>query len=281
MDQAFKALTQSPQSATEYCSAYANVETAYHFVNAFGGYCALRRFYQLRDGIKPTNSGDMDIDEEVGADQGSKDAGAALVELVKAAAEDIRDAEVEDEETDGLVPVDAMLALLGEVYGFATYHPESLTLPHLTTLLSALETLPTLSASSLKKAEAVLSASLFDFRDPTPSSPPELLKRSSTGLTSSFSRVGTTGSGSGSGSENFSFVGSSMFNSHVLQPRPNDRKENGSASSSGVLVKSLIKRGWDWRDLVKSRDGSAARDEIVKGLRRKLGEMIAGAWVVV
>jgi hypothetical protein len=84
------------------------------------------------------------------------------------------------------------------------------------------------------------------------------------------------GSGSG-GSEAFSFIGSSMFNSQVLAPRPNG--VGSSASSSGVLVRSVIKRGWDWRDAIAGRDAQEVRKEIVIELRRSIGRLVAVKWV--
>jgi hypothetical protein len=155
-------------------------------------------------------------------------------------------------------------------------NPSIFTLTQLTTLLSAVEITSTLSSKSLATMEVVLSASLAEAREPHPSSPPELLKRSSSGLksgTGSFSRTGTAGSGSIS-TDGFSFVGSSMFQSQVLGPR-----SNGSTESSGVLVKSILKRGWDWRSELESRGVKEVHEEIVRKLRWLLGNEVAGKWV--
>jgi hypothetical protein len=46
-----------------------------------------------------------------------KEMGSALVELVRSAAHDVKDGEIDDDAV-GLVPVEALSGLLGEVYGY-------------------------------------------------------------------------------------------------------------------------------------------------------------------
>jgi hypothetical protein len=124
-DLAFNALTLSPQSAIDYANEAGDAETAYHFVSTFGGYCALRNYYRLRDG-EPADGMDVDGNESDVTER-LKKASAALVELVNAAVDSVRDED--SKEADGLIPVEALLALLGEVLGFVTskFHEQSST----------------------------------------------------------------------------------------------------------------------------------------------------------
>ena len=70
-----------------------------------------------------------------------------------------------------------------------------------------------------------------------------------------------------SGTSSFSMVGSSMLASQLKQ----------SMSSSGVLVKGNIKRGWDWRRGISS---SMKGEDLLRILRLGLAKDLAKAWLV-
>jgi hypothetical protein len=68
-------------------------------------------------------------------------------------------------------------------------------------------------------------------------------------------------------------VGSSMFKSQILQ-KPGTG--SSSASSSGVLVKGPVRRGWDWRANLQKDTSS---DVVLRILRLGLAKDIARGWV--
>jgi hypothetical protein len=127
MDEPFKELTKSPQHAVDFAIANGDAESAYHFVHAFVGYCALRKFYDLRDGedgAEAANENEMHRGswperEQIkeASTERAKEMGNMLVELLRSVADDVIDGEVAADAVR-LVPVEVLSALLGELYGF-------------------------------------------------------------------------------------------------------------------------------------------------------------------
>jgi hypothetical protein len=68
-------------------------------------------------------------------------------------------------------------------------------------------------------------------------------------------------------------VGSSMFRSQNLNRQDTS---TSSASSSGVLVKGPIKRGWDWRTNLQK---DTTPDVVLRILRLGLAKDIARGWI--
>ncbi|KAL6714034.1 hypothetical protein ACLMJK_008528 [Lecanora helva] len=211
------------------------------------GYATLRKFYDLRD-------------EEVKLEEGQKPrlrpnarkiaAALALVAVITSAADNIHGG-LYDEDRGAVVQVDALLALLGEAMVFVNQPDFLLNLPQCFTLLKAIEDLQTVAPRVYSQCEECLRSTLAARRgQATLSSPRELLKKTMSSLSSSFS-----------------IVGDSMVNS-----------ESSGMDGSGALLKASArgKRGWDWRQgLEKNTKG----EDVLQILRLGLAKDIAKHWM--
>lgn len=124
-------------------------------------------------------------------------------------------------------------------------------------ILKVTEDLETINPHVFSRCETTLKAALADAHDSTPSSP-QMLKKSISNMTTS---------------SHFSMVGSLMFKSQFTDK---SSAAPSSASSSGVLVKGPIKRGWDWRSALPK---DTPPDRVLRILRLGLAKDIAKGWV--
>lgn len=143
------------------------------------------------------------------------------------------------------------------------------TTDQLRTILAAIEDLQTVTTRVYDQCEECLQSALMQYRslktgatsaagtsphDSRPHSPTNLLRKSVSSMSGSFS--------------GFSLVGSELSrgegvgDSGVLVPRP----------GSGGIANANVKRGWDWREMVK---GDAKGEDILRMLRSKLAQGLA------
>ena len=225
------------------------------------GYATLRKFYDLRD--DQVTSGPA---AKLHRGARKKLAATALIAVITSA-EDSINGGLYDEHRGSVVSVDGLLALLGEVMIFvdrkstaaldttrtnAVSEPERvLNLAQCFALLKAIEDLQTVSPRVYAQCEEFLQSTLASAHGSQLSSPRATLKKTISSMT---------------GSSGFSMLGSSMLGSHT----------QGSLGSSGVLVTSNVKRGWDWRTgLPKNSKG----EEVLTILRLGLARELARAWL--
>jgi hypothetical protein len=180
------------------------------------GYATLRRFYDLRDAEINLPPGQK---PKVGSVTRRREAAAALMTVIASADDNIRGG-LYDESRGAVVSVDFILALLGEAMVFIP-SDEGMTSTQIYTLLKSIEDIQTVAPRVRKACDEFFETVLASTRGMKGSTPMDLLKKSTSSLSGG----------------SFSLVGSSMLASQLHR----------SVSSSGVLVKGDVKRGWDWR----------------------------------
>ena len=231
------------------------------------GYATLRKFYDLRD-------------EEINLEEGQKPtarpnarkivAATALLAVITSAADNIQGG-LFDENRGSVVQVDGLLSLLGEALVFVnrTYHRGAnsleacrllisaeaksvFSLSQCFALLKAIEDLQTVTPRVYAQCEACFRSTLDAYQGRcVPASSRELLKKTMSSMSSSFS-----------------LVGSSML----------DSESSNGIGSSRALIKSQEdkKRGWDWRKgLAESAEGA----DVLRILRLGLAKDIARHWI--
>lgn len=157
-----------------------------------------------------------------------------------------------DEEREAVVSVDFLLALLGEALVFVNQPDFTPTTSQISTLLRTIEDLQSVGPRVYSACTEFLQTVVASGQGMKGSSPSDMLRKTTSDVS------GTSGS--------FSMVGSSMLASQM----------KASMSSSGVLVKGNVKRGWDWRRGVAA---GTTGDELLRILRLGLAKDLARAWV--
>lgn len=130
------------------------------------------------------------------------------------------------------------------------------------TLLKVTEDLETVEQEVFNRCEASFQAAIANQKD-SGGSPFESLKKSISNLTTTSSQ--------------FSLINSSMLQSQILNPPTG----NMSTESSGLLIRSPIKRAWDWRKAFVEKSDNATADEVLRILRLGLARDIAKGWLAI
>lgn len=219
-----------------------DVEAAELLRNSLSGYATLRRFYDLRDEIASLPRGTKSAKK--------LEAATALMAVITSSADNIRGG-LYDEDRGAIVNVDFLLALLGEAMMFVNQPNTPITVPQIDILLKSIEDLQAVGPRVYNACSEFLQTVIASGQGLKGSTPADMLRKST-------SNVSGTGS--------FSMVGSSMLASQMKQ----------SISSSGVLVKGNVNRGWDWR---KSISAGTSGDDLLKILRMGLAQDLAKAWL--
>ncbi|KAL2351055.1 hypothetical protein BJ546DRAFT_355272 [Cryomyces antarcticus] len=238
----------SPKDALTQLSR-TDVEAAQLLSTYLSGYATLRKFYDLRD--QSVNPGQkMSTLRPIAR---KRAAVGVLMAVIDSAADSIRGG-LYDPAVDTVVQVDGLLTLLGEALVFANQPTPILTLPQTFALLRSIEDLQAVSSLVFTQCEALFDAALAHYHGgPATADTPGLRK-------SLFAKsVGGGGMGaSGLAGSDYQMLGSS-----------------GSVSSSGVLVRAEVRRGWDWR---KGLGRAAKGEDVLRILRLGLAREIARAW---
>jgi len=210
------------------------------------GYATLRKYYNLRDEAVTLKDGVS----KNGAVARKAEAASALMAVISSSDDNIRGG-LYDEERGAIVNVDFLLALLGEAMVFVNQTDYTISVDQIDILLKAIEDLQTVGPRVYSACSEFLQTVIASGQGLKGSSPTDMLRK-------------TTSNSSGSSS--FSMIGSSMIASQLKQ----------SMSSSGVLVKGNIKRGWDWRQGISA---STKGDDVLRILRLGLAKDLAKAWL--
>jgi len=246
MDDHLKNLVSSPRATLTEMSQM-DLRAAQLLQKSLSGYATLRRFYDLRDedillpGKKSQRS----------AYARKSEAANALMAVIISSDDNIRGG-LYDEERDAVVSVDFLLALLGEAMVFVNQVDYTGTVSQIDILLKAIEDIQAVGPRVYSACTEFLQTVVASGQGLKGSAPSDMLRKTTSNLS------GTSGS--------FSMVGSSMLASQLKQ----------SMSSSGVMVKGNVKRGWDWR---RGISASTSGDDLLRILRLGLAKDLAKAWL--
>ncbi|EHL03707.1 hypothetical protein M7I_0353 [Glarea lozoyensis 74030] len=222
-----------------------DIEAAELLRNSLSGYATLRKFFDVRDETISSPSGG----KPTGTAVRRREAAAALFAVITSSSDNIRGG-LYDEDRGAVVSVDFLLALLGEALPFVNQNTILLTVAQIETLLRAIEDLQTVGPRIYNVCSEFLETVLASAQGLKGSAPSDMLRKSTSNISAG----------------SFSMVGSSMLASQMKQ----------SMSSSGVLVKGNIKRGWDWR---KNASANMKGDDLLRILRLGLATALADAWL--
>ncbi|KAF2429384.1 hypothetical protein EJ08DRAFT_276773 [Tothia fuscella] len=254
MDDRFRSFVQRPKKSLDNL-AKLDLAAAEKLSAWLSGYATLRKFYDIRDERPIENVSDK---TSFPLSTKRRKASEALLAVISSSADCIRGG-LYDPTVDVVVPVDALLVLLGEALPLLGNSPRTLKLPALYTLLKAVEDLQTIGPRISAKCESVFHIALENFHGGEVPSPRARLRKETSGMS------GMTGS------SQFSLVGSSLLNSKETMGTVGSGSEG-----SGVLVgRGEVRREWDWREgLRRNADG----EDVLRVLRLGLGREVARAW---
>lgn len=210
------------------------------------GYATLRRFYDLRD----EEFLSANRKSNIGLVARKLEASASLMAVITSSSDNIRGG-LYDEERGAVVSVDFLLALLGEALVFVNQPETPITVTQIDVLLKAIEDLQSVGPRVYSACTEFLQTVVASAQGLKGSTPFDMLRKSTS---------------NGSGMSSFSMVGSSMLASQLKQ----------SMSSSGVMIRGNIKRGWDWRQCISAGTGG---DEVLRILRLGLARDLAKAYL--
>lgn len=247
----------SERNATLEEFAKQDLEAAELVGKMLSGYATLRKFYNLRD------SGGAGATIPFARRQ---QAAAALTSVIAAADDSIRGG-LYDPSRDAVVSEDFLLALLGEALVFVNngaggarnevIRPPAITLDQIDILLKAVEDLQSIGTRVATACEEFLAVVLASAPGLKGSTPADLMRKSTSGL-----------SGGSSGSGSYVMSGSSMLASKLHR--------SISAGWEGEKPLGEVKRGWDWRAGVTA---STTGEEIMQKLRVGLTKDLAKLWL--
>ncbi|PQE10921.1 nuclear pore complex subunit Nup85 protein [Rutstroemia sp. NJR-2017a WRK4] len=246
LDDHLQRLLSSPASALEEMSGM-DLDAANLVHTSLSGYATLRKFYTLRDEQLQLSAGQK---PSLGPIARKTEAANALLALIISADDKIRGG-LYDEDREAVVPVEYILALLGEAMPFVNQPDFLLKTPHIDVLLRAIEDIQGVGPRIYSGCSDFLDAVIASKAGLKGAGPMDLLRQQS-------SEGGLGGS--------FSMAGSSMVASQLQR----------GLQESGLLSKGEIKRGWDWRERVRVGMGA---EEVLRVLRLGLARDLARAWL--
>lgn len=224
--------------------ARVDTEAAALLSSHLSGYATMRRFYDLRDqDVNPQASTKLRPLER------KREAAKALIAVAESASDCIRGG-LFDPDIESVVPVDGLLALLGEALPLLGSEKRILTEQQVFSLMAIVEDLSTVSGRIRDGAEGLLKASMNAYRGGAKS-----LSGSKSQLSSASGTLG----------------GSSwdMLASSVMQ--------RSAGGGKGKAVE--VQRGWDWRKGLDAVGGvDVGSKEVLMLLRTALAREVASGW---
>ena len=233
--------------------SHADPDAAALLSSSLSGYATVRRAYELRDQDGASSSGAKMMKPL----ERKREAAKALVAVIESAADCIRGG-LFDPEIESVVPVDALLALLGETLPLLGQQKRIFSQGQVFTLMRIVEDFATAPGRIREGAEGLVQASLKSYRGDSSASNSALLKKSRSNLSAA------SGSGSGLGCSSWDMLASSAA---VVQ---RGETEKGK----------MVSRGWDWRKgldaVVADRDVRV--EEVLLLLRTALAMEVGRGW---
>ncbi|KAH9880584.1 hypothetical protein IAQ61_000877 [Plenodomus lingam] len=253
LDDSLSSLISSPKQTLTKLANF-DPEAASLLSNHLSGYATIRKFYELRDEEVLCKAGEKPAHRPIAR---KRAAANALMVIIASAASSIKGG-LYDPEVETVVQVDVLLPLLGEALVFIDQPKRTLTLPHMYTLLAAIEDLDTAPSMIRAQCEEVLSTTLaaaYSSSSDSDSSPHNYRHNEQQHPASNLSST-------------YSLIGSTDFSA------PN------STHASAVLVHGGgirdAKRGWDWRRGVKRGVGGSRVLALLRlGLAREIARAFA------
>ncbi|KAI5209465.1 hypothetical protein E4T39_00758 [Aureobasidium subglaciale] len=260
------------QHAALHQVARQDVAAAQLLASQLSGYATLRHFYDLRDvdAVKDSTEADVEDDEEAAIRKPGmlrplarkREAARALMAVIESAADSIRGG-LYDPDTQSVVQVDVLMALLCEALPLMNQTKQILKTPHLLTLIRAIEDLETITPGIYAQNSAVFAAAISSHvsnsspqpnHTPTSSSPD--LSKSIAGLKQSVSWNMVNSSGS---------IAS---------------EQSGNRDAGADVMKGLqIKRTWDWRvGAVHMKGKSVKPEDVMRVLRCQVAIEMSKVW---
>lgn len=225
------------------------------------GYASLRRFYDLRDEGVNTSKAQRSSLRPMAR---RKAAISTLIAVVNSAADNIHGG-LYDPDRGSIVPIDGLLALLGEASVFVDQSEPELSLSQCLDLLKAIEDLQTVTSRVYEQCEECFRCTLTNGQ-PQQKRPDarEMLKKSISNITSSSSA--------------FSLIESSMMDSETRESTGSEGvMVNMVENASGAVVKhDEVRRGWDWR---KGMSPDAGAADLLRMMRLGLARDMARTWI--
>ncbi|KAL8729665.1 MAG: hypothetical protein Q9166_004614 [cf. Caloplaca sp. 2 TL-2023] len=260
LDNNLRALIESPK---ESLAVLLNIdpEAAQLIHHHLTGYACLRRFYDLRDA---ESSASKDQTVVLGPKTRRKAAASTLIAVINSAADNIHGG-LYDVDRGAVVPVDGLLALLGEALVFVDQSERELSLCQCLDLLKAIEDLQTATPRVYEQCEECFRCTLTNGQSQQkPPDTGDMLKKSISNMTSSSSA--------------FSLIESSMMISDTRESTGSEEvMVNMVENASNAVPKNdEIHRGWDWRN---SLSPNATGADLLRKLRLSLAKDIAKAWI--
>ncbi|KAK5121311.1 hypothetical protein LTR85_005477 [Meristemomyces frigidus] len=235
--------------------ARSDTEAASLLASHLSGYATIRRFYDLRDQQHVSSSDNAAAGNSnppfLRPLERKREAAKALLAATSSAADCIRGG-LYDAAVESVVPVDGLLALLGEALPLLGQPKRVFAKEQVYSLLRIVEDLATAPARIREGAEGSLRASIGAYRESGGMLHSDLLKKSAAG---------------GLGGSSYDMLASSV----MLQSR--DRKKGGMAGE--------VSRGCDWRKGLDGVGGAATDvggEEVLMLLRIALAQEVARGW---
>ncbi|KAL8678322.1 MAG: hypothetical protein Q9186_005312 [Xanthomendoza sp. 1 TL-2023] len=263
LDDNLRALIENPRTSLAILRSN-DPDAAQIIHHQLTGYACLRRFYDLRD-ADFNHTKDPKI-ASLRPTARRKAAISTLVAVINSAADNIHGG-LYDEDRASIVPVDGLLALLGEALMFIDRPRREVSLSQCIDLLKAIEDLQTVTSRVYEQCEECFRCTLANGGSRQSKKRPEtreMLRKSISNMTSSSSAFSLLESEMMEGTRES--TGSEGVMVHMV--------ENANATAKGERV--VQQRGWDWREGI-GRDVSGA--ELLGMLRVGLAKDIARAWV--
>lgn len=242
--------------------AHVDSEAAEILALHLSGYATLRRFYELRDQSSSSSQ------QSVVPLERAREAATALLVVAESAADCIQGG-LFDPSVESVVPVDAILVLLGEALPMLGQSRRIFTKSQVFVLLRLVEDFATAPGRIRDNAESLLQASINAYRNAgNKTGLFDLLKKSKSD-SSSKSGLGL----GGSSYDMLASIPSLMMQSIESMESGRSGESSGNSGNQGEVVV----RGWDWR---KGLHGfvDLGTKEVVMLVRTALAKEVGKGW---
>jgi len=226
--------------------ARSDADAATILSSSLSGYATVRRYYELRDQDVLPDSGPSSK-KTLRPLERARAAATALIAVIESASDCIRGG-LFDPEIESVVPVDGLLALLGEALPLLGQGKRIFTQAQIFSLLRVVEDLDTVSGRIKSEAESLVSAAMTAYRGNSPSNSGKLTR----------SKSQLSGSMSGSSWD-------MLASQSTMGKKGKNRDE--------------VKRGWDWRTGLDAVVGAEVEgSEVTLVIRSALAAEVARGW---
>jgi len=253
LDPQLASLLSGPRTALV-ALARTDADAANLLASHLSGYATLRRFYQLRD----QGQGSVDAQESLRPLARAREAAKALLAVLASASDCIRGG-LYDPDTESVLPVDGVLALLGELLPLLGQRKRVFSQEQVFFLLRVVEDFASAPSRVREDAEELFGACLGAYREEGGSASVTLRK--------SRSDLARSSASGGLGGSSWDMLASSTM----------------AVSRSGERAAAVVAGwGWDWRKGLESigttMEGEGAGRDVIVMVRTALAQEVAKGW---